>query len=80
MRKTAETAILSAVITGIEIREVVLIEKRNWHWYDSTYKMALSCKWIDNLSFGFVKDGEHSFFDLTQNKVINNLQFGENDF
>ncbi len=79
LRKTAETATLNAVITGTEIKEVVLIEKRNWHWYDTTYKMALSCKWIDNLCFGFLKDNKYSFFELTENRVINNLQFGEND-
>jgi hypothetical protein len=38
--------------TGNEEVFVKLLDKRNWWWYDSIYKLANSSKWFDNDRFG----------------------------
>ena len=79
--KTEEKSTLSVSIrTGdLKIREI-LLEKNNWYWFDSTYNFAKSCKWLDNSSFGLTKNEKNCYFSIENNKTINDLTFGPNDF
>ena len=78
LTKTKDTSTLTIVITSRELeKKEILLEKRNWYWYDSIYMMAKSCKWIDNSSFGIRKEGKNCYFSIDDNKIVNDLTFAE---
>lgn len=79
--KTEEkSTLLVSVKTGNSIIREVLLEKRNWYWFDSTYNFAKKCKWLDNSSFGLYKNGQNCYFSTDLNRIVTDLTFNENDF
>lgn len=81
LEKTEEKCTLWVSIkTGNSFRKEVLLEKRNWYWFDSTYNYAKNCKWLDNSSFGLYKNGQNCYFSIDENKIISDMTFDENDF
>lgn len=81
LTKTEDRSTLSVLIKSGDItKREILLEKRNWYWYDSTYALAKNAKWLDNSSFGLYKKGKNCYFSIAKNKTISNLTFGESDF
>ena len=76
----AKSTIRVSITTGdLTIRDI-LFEKNNSYWFDSTYNIAKRCKWLDNSSFGLSKNEKNCYFSIDNNKIINDLTFGDNDF
>jgi hypothetical protein len=52
--------------------EVVLVEKKNWWWYDSTYMMVKNYKWFDNERFGvdLKKLGLKFWYDISRGCIF----------
>lgn len=80
LEKTETQAALRVLITGESRVDKVILEKKNWYWWDSTYKLAKQCKWLDNHSFGFAKDGKKCCLSIVSEEVTNDFEFGERDF
>jgi hypothetical protein len=79
--KTEEkSSLLVQMKTGDNTTRQVLLEKNNWYWYDSSYNMAKSCKWLDNSSFGLYKNGQNCYYSLESNEIINDLTFEPDHF
>lgn len=80
LTKTENTSTLSVLIkTEGLIRQEILLEKKNWYWYDSIYAFAKNCKWLDNSSFGLYKNDKRCYFSIENNKTITDFTFGENN-
>jgi hypothetical protein len=80
LEKTEDRSVLYALLTGTETsKREVLLEKRNWYWYDSVYKLAKSCKWFDDSSFGIYKGEKNCYYSIEDDKVKSDLIFGENN-
>ena len=81
LTKTEEKSILNIIVIGAGFtKNEILLEKRNWYWHDSIYKLAKSSKWFDNSSFGLRKDGKNCYFSIDDNKIFNDLNFPETTF
>jgi hypothetical protein len=79
--KTEEKSILKISIKSEDLTaNEILIEKRNWFWYDSIYNFAKACKWIDKNSFGIYKGDKNCFYSLTEHRIVNDLNITDEDF
>lgn len=80
LNKTEDKSTISVLISdGPILNRIVLLEKRNWYWYDSVYELAKSCKWLDNSSFGIIKNGKKCYYSVHEDRVVNDLVFAETD-
>jgi hypothetical protein len=53
LTKTEDTTTISLLLKNEgKYSTIKLFDKRNWFWYDSAYKLAKDCKWLDNDRFG----------------------------
>ena len=75
-----KSSLLVQMKTNDIINKQVLLEKNNWYWFDSSYDMAKTCKWLDNLSFGLYKNGKNCYYSLESNKIISDLIFEADHF
>ncbi|GAB3228837.1 hypothetical protein GCM10027346_13800 [Hymenobacter seoulensis] len=80
IEKTETRTRLRVIISGGKEINKVILEKRNWYWYDSAYKIAKKCKWIDKHSFGYDNGDAKFLLDISREKVVANFVFGERDF
>lgn len=80
LEKTETQAILRVLIKGEKEISKVLLVKRNWYWWDSTYQLAKQCKWLDKYSFGIAKAGKKCCLSVVGGEVTNDFVFGERDF
>jgi hypothetical protein len=73
LTKTEDKSIITIINKSNNLSlNYILVEKKNWFWYDIIYSYAKNCKWLDNDSFG-IKDGnDKCYYSFSQNKVINN--------
>jgi hypothetical protein len=80
LSKTEEKSIISVLITSKSYsKRIFLMEKQNWFWYDSIYKMAEKAKWIDKDSFGISKGKKHCYYSLSEDRIINDLHFSQDE-
>lgn len=81
LSKSEDSANLVLRIEGNKFHEVELIKKKNWYWFDSSYEIAKSCKWIDSNKFGYQnkKTGKFAFYSIESETVETNMKFEEND-
>ncbi|GAB3828621.1 hypothetical protein [Pontibacter rugosus] len=83
LAKTESTATLKVcIVTGSSTREAVLFDKKNWWWGDSSYAIALKCKWIDQDSFGYESKSKNEFayYSVIEDKVKKNIHFEDSVF
>jgi len=79
--KTEDRSILYTLVTGAGVaKRKIILEKKNWYWYDSVYKLAKSCKWLDNSSFGLYKGEKNCYYSTENDEIITDLVFEKNDF
>ncbi|MDO1451876.1 hypothetical protein Q0590_36745 [Rhodocytophaga aerolata] len=82
IEKTEDKSFLNLLLTHNQTsRQIQIVEKRNWYWFDSIYALGADCKWIDKHSFGYIdkKANKHVFYSITDDEVISNIVF-ENNF
>jgi hypothetical protein len=75
--KTEDIATLKVRITTEWGKiDAVLFNKKNWYWWDSSYKIAANCSWIDEDSFGYKSKttDEFVYYSIKERKVKINLE------
>ncbi|WP_192821103.1 hypothetical protein [Rufibacter sp. LB8] len=80
LAKTEDISTLKVQITaGGATSEVVLLEKKNWFWWDDLYRIAAKCKWIDDDSFGFDSKSTNEFvyYSFREDKVKRNINLAD---
>ena len=73
LTKTEMTTTISILLENSgEISLIKLFDKKNWWWYDSTYKLAKYSKWFDNDRFGlFYKPKNWGVWhSIKDNKIV----------
>ncbi|AHM59260.1 hypothetical protein D770_04965 [Flammeovirgaceae bacterium 311] len=80
--KTEDRANINIIIEGSIFKEIGLIEKKNWYWFDSSYEIAKSCKWFDKTKFGYInkKTGKFAYYSLETETLESNIQFDDKTF
>jgi hypothetical protein len=83
VEKTEETSSLYlAFIMADKTKKIKVVEKKNWFWYDSIYKLAERSKWLDSSTFGvYLKDNsKFVYYSLQDDVIIGKIEYGETDF
>ncbi|KAA3437926.1 hypothetical protein [Rufibacter hautae] len=83
LAKTEDKASLKVRITTEGgTSESVLFNKKNWYWWDSSYKIAANCKWIDEDSFGYKSKttDEFVYYSIREGKVKMNMNLEDSVF
>ena len=82
MEKTESKTLLRLKITNGQSVEAKLIEKKNWFWFDSGYRLADKMKWIDKDNFGYKskKTDKEVYYSLHDKRVVKNFEFKDEDF
>lgn len=82
MEKTETKTILHLKISNGQNIEALLIEKKNWFWFDSGYQLANKMKWIDKNTFGYKsnKSDKEVFYSIPDRRVVKNFEFKDGDF
>ena len=78
LRKTEDRAVIKVKIeTNESVNEVIIVDKRNWYWFDSSYKIAKACKWIDKDKFGYApkNSDKYVFYSLEKKEIETNMHF-----
>lgn len=83
MAKTEDRATLKIRITTEGgTSEAVLFNKKNWYWWDSSYRIAANCKWIYEDSFGYKSKttDEFIYYSIREDKVKKNMNLEDTVF
>lgn len=83
LHKTEDRAIIKVKIEADgTVNEVTILDKKNWFWYDSSYKIAKACKWIDKDTFGYSpkNSDKYAFYSLERKEVETNMQLDDSVF
>jgi hypothetical protein len=83
VEKTEKISSLYLVfISAGKTKKVKVIEKKNWYWYDSIYRLAERSKWLDLSTFGVYQKDNRQFvyYSLLNDVVIGKIEYGETDF
>ena len=82
LTKTESNLNISILLKGSISKEVKLLEKKNWFWYDSSYDIAKSCKWIDKNKFGYTNKecDKFIYYSLENDSIESNMQFNDEIF
>lgn len=62
--------------------EFMVLEKRNWFWFDSCYQIAKNSKWIDKTHFGYKnsKSGKFAILDTSKLSLSTNIEYEDKEF
>lgn len=73
------TKIKLKIQSAESLKEVTLVDKKNWFSLDSSYKIIKDCKWIDNTTFRFKpKELDYYVYYLIEtDKVESNIDIEE---
>jgi len=74
-KTTTESKLTIQLSSETNSKFINLITKANTYWFDSIYKIASNCKWIDNDKFGYKPKHSliYSYYSISDNNVISNM-------
>jgi hypothetical protein len=76
--KTEDVSTLQLIVSlNGETKQVMLVQKKNWFWWDSVYEMAKGGKWVDSSTFIMEAKSRNKSLSYS---TVDDIVTGDNDF